>query len=245
MKKEKKIKILMSGGSGLLGRYISAIDPNIIAPKHSEMDVLDVESIVRHIDKHQPKVFLHCAAFTSPPKCDQDPIKAIQNNIIGTANVTQVCSKKGVRLIYVSTDYVFRGYKGMYKEDDELLPQNKYAWSKLGGECAVRLYDNSLIIRTSFCPEVFAYEKAFIDHFTSRDSVVVIAKMIYSLVTNLKANGIVHVGTERKTVKDLAIKLGKKNIGDLKREEVPFVVPYDTSLDTSKLKKYIKNEERW
>jgi hypothetical protein len=64
-------------------------------------------------------------------------------------------------LVYISTDYVFAGEKGMYKEQDELLPQNKYAWSKLGGECAVQMLDNYVIIRLSFGPDIFPYKAAF------------------------------------------------------------------------------------
>ena len=114
---------------------------------------------------------VHAAAFTSPPKVDKDPARALDVNIIGTANLVRLCMARGLRLIYISTDYVFRGDRGNYREDDSLYPVNKYAWSKLGGECAVRMYDNSLIVRTSFGPNVFPYEKAFADQWTSRESV--------------------------------------------------------------------------
>ncbi len=59
---------------------------------------------------------------------------------------------------------MLKGDQGNYKETDPVYPVNKYAWSKLGGECAVRMYDKSLIIRTTFGPNVFPYQKAFVDH---------------------------------------------------------------------------------
>ena len=71
---------------------------------------------------------------------------SIDLNIIGTANITKVCSDLGIKLIYFSTSYVYPGAKGNYKESDALLPINNYAWSKLGGESAVRMYKNSLIL---------------------------------------------------------------------------------------------------
>ncbi len=89
----------------------------------------------------------------------------------------------GLQLVYISTDYIFKGDRGLYSETDAVYPSNKYAWSKPGGECAMRLYDKALIIRTSFGPNTFPYEKAFVDQWTSRESVSVIARKINALLT--------------------------------------------------------------
>lgn len=231
----KNSSILLSGGSGLLGTAFRAIDSSIVAPGHIDMDVRDPESISRWIEKVHPAVFLHSAAFTSPPKVDADPTKAIEANIIGTANVVIACMKASVRLVYISTDYVFRGDRGNYTEEDEVYPQNKYAWSKLGGECAVRQYDQSLIIRTSFVADIFPYEKAFVDQYTSRDAVSVIAPIILSLAKRQDLHGVLHVGTARKTVFSLAERL-RPDVKELRRNEVSFTVPADTSLNLDKLK---------
>jgi len=234
-----KKKILMSGGSGLLGTAMQIIDPNIIAPSHSEMDVTDIESIKSALDKHRPDVFLHAAAFTSPPRCDEEPMCAIEHNIIGTANAVMAAVEANVRLVYISTDYVFKGDKGNYSEGDEVLPQNIYAWSKLGGECSVRAYDNSLIIRTSFYPNEFPYDAAFVDQHTSRDTVDTIAKLIYQLLHINIVEPVIHVGTDRKTVKELALAMGKSDVKDLHRNDVNFATPADTSFDLTKLKQQL------
>lgn len=226
--------ILLSGGSGLLGSALQKLDSSIVAPPRAEMDVNSREQIDVWLHKAMPSVFVHAAAFTSPPKTDADPAQAIASNIIGTSNVVLACMQHGTRLVYLSTDYVFRGDRGMYKEDDEMYPQNKYAWSKLAGECAVRLYDNSLIIRTSFVSDVFPYEKAFVDQYTSRDAVSVIAPMLLKLARS-DTRGTVHVGTERKTVFELAKRL-KPDVGELRRNEVSFATPADTSLNLERLK---------
>lgn len=223
----------MSGGSGLLGKTILCLAPDIVAPDHSEMDVTNQAALVSVLQRVRPDVFLHLAAFTSPPKIDADPLRALEANITGTTNVVRACMQENVRLVYISTDYVFKGDCGLYKEEDELYPQNKYAWSKLGGECAVRLHDRSLIIRTSFIQDVFPYEKAFVDQYTSRDTVSNIAPLILKLA-RADVCGVVHVGTERKSVHELA-KRSKQDVGELRRDEVSFSVPYDTSLDISKL----------
>ncbi len=228
--------LLLTGGSGLLGTNLLRLAPWIPAPSHQEFDLTKRSTMETYFKRHAVESVIHAAAFTSPPLAEERPMEALEANLTGTAHLIRLCHDAGARLVYISTDYVFRGDRGQYREDDELLPQNRYAWSKLGGECALRLYENSLIIRTSFCEPDFPHPKAFVDQYTSRDSVTVIAPMILALALDRGLTGIVHVGTERKTVKDLALKLGRSDVGDLKRDEVGFKVPRDTSLDISRLK---------
>lgn len=224
-------KILFTGGSGLLGTHFKKILPDISYPSESEFNVLDIEGMEKYISNGNFTVVLHAAAFTSPPKIDQDPILAIDVNIIGTANLVKLCSKYKLKIIYISTDYVFRGDKGNYSETDPVYPVNKYAWSKLGGETAVRMYDNSLIIRTTFGPDIFPYEKAFVDQWTSRESVSKTAAMIASLLDK-DITGTIHVGGKRKTVFEYAVDLSpEKGIKELSINEINFKVPVDTSLD--------------
>lgn len=237
---ESKSRIIFTGGNGLLGITFKKILPDIEYTDIEDFDITDYESMRAYFEPEGFDVMLHCAAFTSPPLIDKDPVKAIEVNIIGTANVVKLCKEFGARLIYVCTDYVFKGDKGNYKEEDPVFPVNKYAWSKLGGECAVRLYDNSLIIRTTFAPDVFPYEKAFVDQWTSRESVTVIAGMISKLV-DIDATGVVHVGGKRKTVMEFAKSLDpSKQIGDLSINDVSFSVPVDTSLNVDKYNELIK-----
>jgi dTDP-4-dehydrorhamnose reductase len=186
----------------------------------------------RYFVKKDITTIFHGAAFTSPPKVDHDPLMAIDINILGTVNVVKLANNLKARLIYISTDYVFKGDKGNYHEDDPVFPVNKYAWSKLGGECAVRLYNKSLIIRTTFGPDIFPYEKAFVDQWTSRESVSKIVDMMVPLIEN-EIFGVIHVGGIRKSVYDYAVNLDpKKNIGKISINDVTFKVPVDTSLNT-------------
>lgn len=223
--------IVFTGGSGLLGSEFHKLLPEAFYPTRDEFDVAEFEQAEKYFEGKNIRTVFHAAAFTSPPKVDKEPEQAIDSNIIGTCNVVKVCVKHHARLIYVSTDYVFRGDEGKYNEDASLHPVNKYAWSKLGGECAVRMYDNSVIIRTSFGPNEFPYDKAFIDQWTSRESVSVIAKMMLKIIDS-DYRGTIHIGGERKTVYDYAVKLSpSKMIGRLSTAEVAFRVPKDTSLD--------------
>lgn len=235
-------EILVTGGSGLLGGEMKLLIPNGLFPLTSDFDVTNYSQMDDFLSQNeQIKLIFHAGAFTSPPKVDLDPINAMNVNIIGTANVVKLCAKYNIKLVYICTDYVFKGDKGLYSEEDPVCPVNKYSWSKLGGECAVRMYDNSIIIRTSLGPNIFPYDKAFVDQWTSREPVKKIAVKILQLI-NLDAKGVFHIGGSRKTVFEYASEIsGGKEIGRLSVNEISFKVPVDTSLNTDKFKDFIAN----
>ena len=234
-------KIIFTGGNGLLGSEFKKIRPDINYTDLEDFNILDYKQMKDYIEGKGYELIIHAAAFTSPPLIDKNPLEAMEVNIAGTANVVKLCMENDLRLIYISTDYVFKGDSGNYSENDPVYPVNKYAWSKLGGECAVRMYDKSLIVRTTFGPNVFPYEKAFIDQWTSRESVSVIAKMISKLIDK-KITGTVHVGGKRKTVFEYAKSLDTaRTIGKLSINDVTFSVPADTSLNCDKYNKLIND----
>lgn len=231
--------ILFTGGSGLLGREVKPYLPQAWYPTSAEFDVTNYSQMQEFIKDKSLTLIIHAAAFTSPPLVDKNPAKGIEVNIIGTANVVKLCLAHQLRLWYISTDYVFKGDQGNYKEDDSVSPVNKYAWSKLGGECAVKMYDNSLIIRTSFGPNEFPYPKAFTDQWTSRESVRTIAQKIVTLVDK-NLTGVIHLGGSRQTVYEYAKNLSPtKDIAPLSTQEVAFNVPKDTSLDCSRYQQIV------
>jgi len=226
-------KILFTGGAGLLGRHMKLLLPHALFPTHAEFDITNPSGMAMYIGGKTVSTIFHAAAFTSPPKINENPKLALDVNIVGTANVVRLCMERNIKLLYVSTDYVFKGDKGKYKEDDPVLPVNKYAWSKLAGECAVRMYDNALIVRTSFGDTVFPYEKAFVDQWTSRLRVDVLARKLVKLLES-DLTGTVHVGGVRQTVMDYAKSVSPdKTIGTLSLKDITFVAPRDTSLDIS------------
>ena len=224
-------KILFTGGGGLLGSEFKKNLPDIHYPSKTEFDITSFEQMDQYLGNGNWSTIIHAGAFTSPPKIDKEPLRAIDVNIIGTSNLVKLCMKYGIKLIYICTDYVFKGDKGQYKENDPVFPVNKYAWSKLGGECAVRMYDNSIIIRTTFGPNEFPFEKAFVDQWTSRESVSTTALMIAELLDK-DFKGTIHVGGKRKSVFEYAKGLDpKKDIKELSVNEINFKVPADTSMN--------------
>jgi dTDP-4-dehydrorhamnose reductase len=235
--------IIFTGGSGLLGSEFRLLRPDILYPDATEFNVNDFDQMDAFAAKCGLNVMVHAAAFTSPPAIDREPQRALATNIVGTANVVRLCAAHGARLIYISTDYVFDGAKGNYSEDDPVRPVNKYAWSKLGGECAVRLYDNALIVRTSFGPAPFPFAKAFVDQWTTREPVAVIARKIAALL-DVDLRGVIHVGGVRRTVIDYARSMDPGQvIGSLSINDVGFHVPADTSLNCERYGRLVQGQE--
>ena len=187
------------------------------------------------IKKYKPKYLIHCAALSRPMDIhDKNISKSIDLNIIGTSNIVKICSQLNIKLIYFSTGYVYPGIKGNYKETDPVLPINNYAWSKLGGECAVAMYENSLILRITMCEKPFLHKKAFHDIETNfmyhQDLVKVLPKILDKF-------GVINVGGKIQTVYQFA-KLSNKNIKKISGKKL---FPPKPSMNISKLRKFIKN----
>ena len=145
-----KKKIIFTGGTGRFVTEFKKVKSNfkVFYPDKKQLNILKINSIINYIKKKKPNYFIHCAGLSRPMSIhDKNLEKSVDLNIIGTANVVKACAKFKLKLIYFSTGYVYPGKKGNYKETDPVRPFNKYAWSKLGGESSVMLYDNSLILR--------------------------------------------------------------------------------------------------
>jgi len=162
-------------------------------------------------------------------------------NIIGTMNVCMAAAEHKTKVVYISTDYVYPGTTGNYKETDDIKPINFYAYSKWIGEHAVRAYRYDwLILRTSFKPSEWQYDRVFDDVYTSADYADVIAEKI-ACVINSGECGIYNVGTERKTLYDLAKRRNADVVPVSSKDGWRIVVkmPTDCSMDCGKLDKLI------
>jgi dTDP-4-dehydrorhamnose reductase len=144
--------------------------------------------------------------------------------------------KYNIKLIYISTDYVYPCTKGNYTESDPLLPVNEYAWSKLGGECAVKLYNNSLILRMALCQYPFPHDKALIDVKKSYLYMHDAADIIFKLVNE---TGVFNVGGKAISPYEFA-KPENPLVGKIKMQEVNNVkMGRDASMNVSKMKKLL------
>jgi len=164
---------------------------------------------------------------------DQNIIKSINLNIIGTCNLVKESSKKGIKIIYLSSSYVYPGKKGNYSEEDSLKPWNNYSWSKLGGECAVQMYKNSLIVRLCMTEKPFIHKKAYANvksNFIYQEDA---AKIILKI---LNRKGIINVGGPSQTIYNFA----KKENNKIKKIYSKGEFPERTDMNLSKLKKLLK-----
>ena len=226
------MKILLFGGSGLLGRKLQKIDSRITCPSHGECDIVDLDSVSRLVHSVMPDIIINAAAVLDNRTIVTNPSLAVSANIIGAANIALAASDTNARLVYISTDYIYKGDRGNYKETDEIYPFNLYAWTKLGGECSAMAVKNRLIIRTSFGASVFPYRQSFIDKWSAKDYVDVLAPMIYEAALS-PLSGILNLGTERKTLYGYATKRND-NIVPVKVSRSVYNTPIDTSFNLQK-----------
>jgi len=227
------LKVLMTGGTGVLGRQIlvdsyEMDDIEICAPTRKQMDISSKDSVMKYFSKGEFDMILHCAAYTKTVKATEEVVECTKINVEGTWNLLQEAIRRDIRFVYISTDYVFDGLRGDYRTTDHINPVGNYAMSKASGELMVRMYEKSLCIRTSFVPNEFPHAAAFRDQHTTRDYVDVIGPLVLKASLSGK-KGIAHVGTEKKTVYELA-RRRKKDVKEISIVDVNFYLPPDTSL---------------
>jgi dTDP-4-dehydrorhamnose reductase len=156
------VKLLITGASGLLGTklcQIAARKNHEVYAAYSqhktlygtpvELNILDLKAEQQVLDKVKPEAVVHAAALTDVDKCELEKELAWTTNVEATTNLARLCKERSAFLVYVSTDYVFNGEKGMYKETDKPAPINHYGLTKLKGEEAVQTLDNYCIARGS------------------------------------------------------------------------------------------------
>jgi len=231
--------ILVTGGDGRFAKVLKKENKilNLYFASKKECNILDFNSINRLIKKIKPKIVIHCAGLSRPMNIHKKNIsKSIDLNIIGTANITKVCEKNKIKLIYFSTGYVYEGKKGNYSETDPVKPFNNYGLSKLGGECSVLMYRNSLILRITMTEKPFTYKKAFSDlksNFMFHEDLVKILPKV------LNKKGIINIGGKSQSVYSFAKKYNKK-IKKIKTNNKN-KLPLNQTMNLDKLRKIIKN----
>jgi len=240
MQIKNKTKILVTGAKGRFVKILKEKNKtlNLFFSDKKQCNILSVKSIELIIKKIKPKIILHCAGLSRPMNVHKKDIgKSIDLNIIGTANITKVCKKYNIKLIYFSTSYVYEGIKGNYKEYDPVKPFNNYGLSKLGGECAVQMYDNSLILRIAMTEKPFLYTKAFTN---LKSNFLFHEDLVFMLPKLIKKRGIVNVGGKIRSIYDFAKMYNSK----IKKIRAPknFSMPLNQSMNINKLNKILKNK---
>lgn len=271
-----RMKVLVTGGTGLLGHHLigafSRAGYEVHATYHKarptaeqfswwQLDLEDLPSIASLVKQVKPEVIVQAAAYTDVDGCELNRQPAYRVNYLATQVLARTSLEVGARLIYISTDYVFDGNKGLYREEDEPNPVNYYGLTKLLGEVAVAslLPERGLVVRVSglygFSPTgkrnfgLIALEKlmkgeevlAFSDQYLSPTYVYYLAEELVKAV-NIGATGLLHLAGERVSRVDFTLALAEL-VGADSRLVKPVSIcnarltarrPRDSSLDTSR-----------
>ncbi len=234
----KKYKTVVTGGNGRFGKELRKnSNQNYLFPSKKKLNILNLTSIENYLKKYKPKYLIHLAGFSRPMiEHEHNISKSIRLNIIGTSNIVMACEKFNVKLIYFSTSYIYPGKKGNYKETDPILPCNNYAWSKIGGESAVQMYKNSLILRVCMTENPFVHKSAYANmkaNFIFHDEIIPILKKV------INKRGILNVGGPSKSVYNFA-RVYNPKIKKIYLKKNDKLMPKNSSMNLNKLKKLIR-----
>ena len=236
-----KKNIVITGGAGRFGKILREKKfKNFYFPSKHELNILKPNSIENYLRRKRTKTVIHLAGLSRPlEKHEKNISESISLNIIGTCNLVMICQKLNIKLIYFSTSYVYPGTKGNYKETDPLLPINNYSWSKLGGEAAVQMYKNSLIIRACMTEKPFIHKKAFSD---VKLNFIFHEDIIPMLMRILNKKGVINLGGPTQTVYNFAKQYNRniKKTSIKKLKNIQF--PKNSSMNLNKLKNLIKKK---
>jgi dTDP-4-dehydrorhamnose reductase len=269
------MRIFITGGSGLLGSKIAEIalgKYEVYAgycrnkPELGEPVKFDLakDSDLEVIQKMKPEVIIHTAALTNVDECESNKALAYELNVEGTKRLVELAKDVGAFFVYVSTDYVFPGDNGRYKEEDKPNPINYYGHTKLLGEkycdCIVRpcvIYGAKpasgnvnfalwIINKVRNGEEV----KIVTDQFITPTLNTSLAKMLLE-ISERRLKGIFHMsGATRVSRHEFALRiadtfgLDKNLVIPSRMDEMAWLAkrPKDSSLDTSKASRYLKEK---
>jgi len=215
------MKILVLG-DGLLGaEIIKQTGWDYLSAKKDGIDVVQgFYDTMQLIDDYQPDVVVNCIGYTDTYNKERYMHWDINYRFV--VYLVQYCDQRDIKLVHISTDYIYANTLGNKSENDiPVHQQTWYSYTKLLGDAYVQLIDNYLMVRCSFKPKPFPYEKAFGNIKGNFDYVDVIAEQIIDLI-NENRQGVWNIGTKFKSVYELA-KQTVPEIGDWYSDKLPTI----------------------
>lgn len=182
--------ILVTGGNGQLGSELREIatnyqDYNFLFTDVKDLDITNHNTVAAFIESNNINVIVNCAAYTNVDKAESEFELSDAINHLAVANFAQIAKNKNIKLIHISTDYVFDGTNHKpYLENDTPTPKSVYGQTKLNGELAINQINpsNSIIIRTSWVYSKFGnnFVKTMLRLAESKDEISVVSDQIGS-----------------------------------------------------------------
>jgi len=218
-------KLLITGGSGFVGTNLANFfatrcsvvttyfqHPTASTAESFHLDVTNAEEVFSNFDRVRPTAVIHVAGNKNVRFCEDHPAEAHRINALGTQNVARACRQFGAHLTYLSTDLVFEGVRGNYKENELPQPTSAYGRSKLQGERLAQeelpgvavcrsggIYGKGSPLLGWFLAEIKAGQtvECFVDVFNSPTYAENLAEMIERVISK-RLGGVFHtVGRER------------------------------------------------
>lgn len=227
-----KLKVLVLG-DGLLGsELVRQTGWDYVSRKKGDFDI---DNIAFHLHKHDPDVIINCIAHTDTYSKDKETHWHLNCHFL--SDLINYCNSFNIKLIHISTDYIYTGSVNNASEEDVPVHCNNwYGYTKLIGDGLVQLQSNNyLLIRCTHKPTPFPYDAAWIDQIGNFDYVTVISNLIINLIKSNQV-GVFNVGSEVKTMHELA-KFTKSFVD---KSFAPANVPHNTSMNIIKMKNVIK-----
>ncbi|HEY6131760.1 MAG TPA: dTDP-4-dehydrorhamnose reductase [Halioglobus sp.] len=150
-----KQKVLIVGAGGQLGQELqrtAAADVEFVPMTRAQLDITDATAVAECLTAVAPQLAINAAAYTAVDKAESEPEAAHRGNAEGPGTLAQACARQGIRLIHISTDFVFDGTSSQpYRPEAPTAPLGEYGRSKRAGEVAVqRAQPEALILRTGW-----------------------------------------------------------------------------------------------
>lgn len=272
--------LLITGASGLLGskivrtaeskfNLILTHNTKPLCPNSLELDITDQTKIRRLFNNLRPEIVIHTASETNVDKCELQKKHAWKINVEGTNNIAGACKEIDAKFVYISTDYVFDGEKGNYKEEDKPNPISYYGITKLEGENQViQNCNDHIILRTSVIYGWHQWKQNFAtwvinqlrqnkeitvvdDHYNTPTLADNLAEMTIEVVRS-DLHGLYHAsGIEKISRYDFAIRIARTFrlntdlIKPIKMNQLTAWVakrPRNSSLNMDKIQKHLKTK---
>jgi len=232
---KEKILIL---GDGLLGsELIKQTGWDYLSPSKDNIDVIKkYGTFIKKILDIKPDIIINCIGYTNT--YDKERQKHWDLNYKLVVNLTDFCSANDIKLIHISTDYVYANSTGSNSENDVPVHQETwYGYTKLLSDAYVQLNSrNYLMFRCSFKPKPFPYERAYVNIKGNFDYVDVIAGQMIELIKENRT-GVWNIGTEYKSIFDLAYQT-KSDVGEAQSFKLPTIMMSLFKFKNRKKKRY-------
>jgi dTDP-4-dehydrorhamnose reductase len=277
------MRVLLTGATGKLGayllRHLRSVGVDVTAWGGSQrgelfgtvlrpVDLADADAVAAAFADARPDAILHSAAVALISDCYRDPERARAVNVAGTARLAELAADAGARLLFVSTDIVFDGERGNYREDDPPSPLSVYGRTKADAEAAVLSTRRGVVVRVSLLfgpcltgrPSFFDDQaaalragrpvKLFLDEWRTPLGLATAARAL-AAVASSDVTGLLHLGgPERLSRLEMGLRLAAhlgsnpELVVPVRRDDVPSPEPRprDTSLDSSRWRSLFPRE---